>query len=259
MNIIEKLKAGQSIKIAFFGDSVTQGCFEGDWNPEDLQYVYHTRFCKMLRKKYPNAQIEAINAGIGGNTSGMGLYRIQKDVLDHKPDFCVVCFGINDTSYCALNRITMLMKFAKNMLAAMKPNMDAAAFALLKKCKPKEAYRYSMDHILTKLEENHIPAMVLTPNRMSLVPMDDKNDPVYFLSVINANLTKNGTMDKMIDIARAVAKAHSVPVADGYAHWKTLEEQGVVTRKSYVNGTNHPTRELHQELANVLFDAFERM
>lgn len=259
MNIQEKLKAGQSVTIAFFGDSVTQGCFEGDWDPEDQQYVYHTRFCNMLREKYPQAKIRAINAGIGGNTAGMGLYRMEKDVLEQKPDFCVVCFGINDTSYCALNRITTKMQFAKDMLAMMKPNMDETAYALLEGCKPKEAYRYSMDRILTILKENQIPAMVLTPNRMSLVPMSDKENPAYLLSAINAMLTKFGTMDKMMNIARTVAKAHNVPVADGYAHWKALEKQGVVTSASYVNGTNHPSRELHQELANVLFAAFERI
>ena len=259
MGILEKLKAGEKVKIAFFGDSVTQGCFEGDATAEDQQYVYHTRFCNMLREKYPNAQIKAINAGIGGNTAGMGLHRIQKDVLDHKPDFCVVCFGINDTSYCSLNWLTVKLEFAKKMLAMMEPDMDATAFALLKKCKSKEAYRYSMEQILTKLEENHIPAMVLTPNRMSLAPIADKNDPVYFLSAINANLTKNGTMDKMMGIVRNVAKKHNVPVADGYAHWKELEKQGIVTPASYVNGTNHPSRDLHQELANVLFAAFERV
>lgn len=259
MDIHEKLKGRQPVKIAFFGDSVTQGCFEGDWSPEDQQYVYHTRFCNMLREKYPHSRIEVINAGTGGNTAGMGLYRIQKDVLDAEPDFCVVCFGINDTSCCALNRLTIRMAFAKDMLAAMEPNMDRTAFALLKRCKPREAYRYAMEGILDKLEETHIPAMVLTPNRMSLVPLKDRHNPAYLLSAVNGYLTKNGTMDKMMDIARSVAEAHSVPVADGYAHWKTLEAQGMVTEKSYANGTNHPTRDLHQELAKVLFEAFERM
>lgn len=259
MNILEKLDAGQSVKIVFFGDSVTQGCFEGEADPEDQQYVYHARFCNMLREKYPQAKIQAINAGIGGNTAGMGLYRMQKDVLEQKPDFCVVCFGINDTTCCALNRLTILIKFAKNMLAMIKPNMDEAAYSLLANCKPKESYRYAMDKILTKLEENYIPAMVLTPNRMSLASVKDKNDPVYFLSAINAYLMKRGTMDKMMDIARDVTKSHGVPVADGYEHWKVLEQKGIVTNASYVNGTNHPSRELHQELANVLFREFEKM
>lgn len=259
MGIVENLKEGKAVRIAFFGDSITEGCFEGDAMPEDQQYVYHTRFCQMLRKKYPNAQIETINAGIGGNTSGMGLFRIQKDVLDKKPDFCVVCFGINDTSYCALNAVTKKMQFAKDMLSSMKPNMEQHAYALLEGGKPKKAYHYSMDRILTLLKDHNIPALVLTPNRMSLAPIADKSNPAYLLSAINAMLTKFGTMDKMMNIARTVAKAHNVPVADGYVHWKNLEKQGVVTPETYVNGTNHPNRELHQELANVLFDAFERM
>lgn len=259
MHILEKLKTGQRVRIAFLGDSVTEGCFEGDARPEDQQYVYHTRFCNMLRERYPNAQIESTNAGIGGNTAGMGLFRMETDVLARKPDFCVVCFGINDTTCCALNRFTSRLRVAKSLLATMAPHTDAAAFALLQKHRPKEAYRYAMEQILKKLAENRIPAMVLTPNRMSLSPIADKRDPAYFLSVVNANLTRNGTMDSMMDIARAVAGAYHVPVADGYAHWKALEDQGRVTPGTYANGTNHPSRALHQELAHVLFAAFERM
>lgn len=35
MNIIKKIESGEKIKIAFLGDSITQGCFEGDSVPED--------------------------------------------------------------------------------------------------------------------------------------------------------------------------------------------------------------------------------
>lgn len=40
--------------------------------------------------------VDAINAGVGGNSSAAGLRRIQKDVLDLKPDVVVIFFGTND-------------------------------------------------------------------------------------------------------------------------------------------------------------------
>ena len=257
--IFQKLYAQEPVRIAFFGDSVTQGCFEGDPMPEDVPYVYSSRFCRMLQNQYPGAEIELINAGVGGDSSGMGLFRIQKDVIEKNPDLCIVCFGINDSTCCAMNRVLIHSKMAKDVLAQVKDKMDPAAFALMAQSKVKDAYRYSMDAILSILEDHQIPAIVLTPNRMSLWPITKPSDPLFILSIINTIITKNGTMDSMIAIAREVAAEHCVPIADGDKHWKELESKGRITRSSYVNGTNHPSRELHQELADVLYQTFENL
>ncbi len=257
--IMDRIRAGEEVTIAFLGDSITQGCFEGDASEKDEQFVYHSRFIRMLEEKYPNAKIHKINAGIGGNTAGMGLFRMQTDVIEETPDFCVVCFGLNDTPFCALKPFLKWIPFVKKMFDAMGPFMDAHALELLRDCRGKEAYEYSMSAILEQLEKKHIPAMVMLPNRMSTEQIEDKNDSAYFLSGINAKMVKNGTMDQVMDIARKVAKEHNVPVADAYTRWKELEEQGVVTNGTYVNGTNHPSRELHQELAKVLYQAFEEL
>jgi|GEM_PF-816596 len=40
--------------------------------------------------------VEAINAGVAGHSSAAGLRRMQKDVLDQKPDVVVIFFGTND-------------------------------------------------------------------------------------------------------------------------------------------------------------------
>lgn len=258
-SIMDRIRAGEEVTIAFLGDSITQGCFEGDANPEDEQYVYHTRLLHMLEKEYSNVKIHKINAGIGGNTAGMGLFRMQQDVIDKQPDFCVVCFGLNDTPFCALTPFLKWLPFVKQMFDAMGSSMDAESLKLLRACKGKEAYRYAMSKILDKLEKNQIPAMVMLPNRMSTEQMKDKENPAYFLSGINAKMVNNGTMDQLMEIAKDVAKVHNVPVADAYTRWKELEKTGVVTNATYVNGTNHPSRELHQELADVLYTALREI
>lgn len=40
--------------------------------------------------------VEVIMAGVAGNSSAAGLRRMQKDVLDQKPDIVVILFGTND-------------------------------------------------------------------------------------------------------------------------------------------------------------------
>lgn len=258
MNIIRKIKSGENVKIAFLGDSITQGCFEGDPKPEDEKYVYHSRVIEKLKAEYPQMKCEKINAGIGGNTAGMGLYRLEVDVLSRKPDFCVVCFGLNDTAFCALNKITLMLPFAKDMLVKMGASMDSKALELLKKGKAKDAYTYSLEQILVRLKDAGIETLLLLPNRMCKVPMSDKKDPYFFLSEINSRMVNNGKMDGMIEAARSVAAKYQVPIADGYARWIELENKGIIGPESYVNGINHPSRELHAELAEILYQEMIR-
>ena len=40
--------------------------------------------------------MKVINAGISGHTTTEGLARLDRDVLQHKPDLVTVSFGLND-------------------------------------------------------------------------------------------------------------------------------------------------------------------
>ncbi len=77
-------------RIVCFGDSITFG--------EDLPYhqSYPAVLAGLLRDRYPNLDMEVINAGIGGHTSVQGLARLERDVLWYKPHLVIVAFGIND-------------------------------------------------------------------------------------------------------------------------------------------------------------------
>ena len=87
----QKLKANQPVKIVCFGDSVT-----GVYYHTGGRRAYTAMVGVALGGRFPNAPVTAINAGISGNTTAAGLKRIQKDVLDHKPDLVTVMFGLND-------------------------------------------------------------------------------------------------------------------------------------------------------------------
>ena len=72
------------LKIAAFGDSLTAGSAlkAGQKNWTDL-----------LAERL---QAEVLNCGVGGNTSGEGLARMEADVIAHRPDVVLICFGMND-------------------------------------------------------------------------------------------------------------------------------------------------------------------
>jgi len=85
--IIGMLKKGDDVTIAGLGDSLTYG-----WM---VDRGFFDRFVDMLEKRYPDAGIRRINAGIPGDTADGGSRRIHM-VLNHNPDLVTVQFGLND-------------------------------------------------------------------------------------------------------------------------------------------------------------------
>ena len=63
-------------KVICFGDSITKRGY-----PELLQGLL---------------DVEAVNAGVAGNSTTQALRRFSKDVLDKNPDVVVFFFGTND-------------------------------------------------------------------------------------------------------------------------------------------------------------------
>jgi lysophospholipase L1-like esterase len=83
-NVAAKLKAGKPVTVVYFGGSIT--AMNGWRNNVD----------KWLKSKYPNNKIKMVNAGLGGTGSELGVFRMDKDVLAHKPDLIFVEFAVND-------------------------------------------------------------------------------------------------------------------------------------------------------------------
>lgn len=72
-----------TLKIVAFGDSLTYG----HGIEEDKKWT------TLLSKSF---NCKVVNSGIGGNTSSQGLARIEEDVLNHKPDYVIINFCMND-------------------------------------------------------------------------------------------------------------------------------------------------------------------
>lgn len=83
-NFFGKLKAGGEVRIAYLGGSITEA--QG-WRPLTL---------KWFQEQYPKARIREINAAISGTGSDFGAFRLEQEVLRHKPDLLFVEFAVND-------------------------------------------------------------------------------------------------------------------------------------------------------------------
>ena len=238
MNIINKIVAkadGMTLAktpiptIAFLGDSVTQGCFEGFMTSEtctdsvyDQSSVYHTYLKQMLAHMYPKAAVSIVNAGIGGDNSSGGLARLERDVLSRKPDLTVVCFGLNDSNW-GMNGL--------------------------------ERYESNLREIFKKLQEAGSEVIFMTPNMLPVRVLYTLQSPVH--REVAQKLVKiqtEGIMDAYMDTARKVAKECGVPVCDVYAKWKKMASYGTDITLLLGQGLNHPTRKMHWLFAHSLLE-----
>jgi lysophospholipase L1-like esterase len=83
-NVFRKLQSGKAVRIAYLGGSITS---QAGWRPKTLQW---------FQQQYPRAQVTEINAAIGGTGSDLGVFRLEHDVLRHRPDLLFVEFAVND-------------------------------------------------------------------------------------------------------------------------------------------------------------------
>ena len=74
------------IRVASLGGSITQ-----------KDSGHSAMVPEWLRQKFPDAEVEAINAGLASTCSTTGAFRLERDVLERGPfDLLVVEFAVND-------------------------------------------------------------------------------------------------------------------------------------------------------------------
>ncbi len=86
-----KIKNQKRMSVAYLGGSITEGT--GASLPA---FRWSSLLHKWFQQTYPNIEWEEHNAGIGGTTSEFGTFRLDSDVLIHKPDVVFVEFAVND-------------------------------------------------------------------------------------------------------------------------------------------------------------------
>jgi hypothetical protein len=85
-NFFGKIRSGQEVRIAYIGGSITAA--RNGWR--DLTFNW-------FRTNYPKTSFSQIDATIGGTGSDLGVFRMDNDVLIHKPDLVFVEFAVNDS------------------------------------------------------------------------------------------------------------------------------------------------------------------
>lgn len=88
-NTLYQLRHKKSLRIAYFGGSITEGGGEDGWRRKTTHW---------FENRYPDACITEINATIGGTGTDLGVFRCQKDVLAYSPDLTFIEFAVNDSA-----------------------------------------------------------------------------------------------------------------------------------------------------------------
>lgn len=201
------------INIVVFGDSVTHGAVT-DYN--DYENVYWNLLKKKLNKFRDYMPVNVINAGIGGTTAKESLERIDSQVLCHKPDLVIVCFGLNDVNGDFEDYISSLKEIFERCSAVC-------------------------------------DVIFMTPNMLNTYVADDAPKEYFEYAKVTAKIQNEGRMDRYMNAAVCAAKEAGVTVCDCYSKWKKLSETEDITML-LANRINHPISRMHNLFADSLYE-----
>lgn len=220
------------ITMAFFGDSVTQGCFEL-YHTDERKYEtefrvfegYHNKLRKLLEMTYPSVPINMIHAGISGGSTGAGVERMERDVLQYHPDLTIVCFGLND---CCGG--------PKNL----------------------ENYKNNLRIMFQKLQEIDSEIIFMTPNLLANESTWEEPS-AYFREVYAGIAPHHDDLYLFVEGAKEVCAEMNVPVCDCFHKWDVLKKNKVNFIRLLANFVNHPTHDMHWMFAWSLFEMIHGM
>ncbi len=92
-----KLAAGQEVKVAFMGDSITLGAEAGRWWSDDST-TWRGRVVRQLRRRYPESKVTEIQAFQGGRGVAYAKDIYGEKVLPESPDLLLIQLGVNDAN-----------------------------------------------------------------------------------------------------------------------------------------------------------------
>ena len=211
----EGLKKNGPITIVALGDSVTHSCF----GPGEINYEngYWNQLRKMINAKRDYVPVNVINAGIGGITAIESVERMESQVLCHRPDLIIICFGLNDINGTL------------------------------------EDFLNPLGEIFEKSVESGAEVIYLSPNMLNTYVADDTEESCLEYAAVTAEFQNNGKMDLYIESAVKLAAEKGVTVCDCYSEWKKLSET-TDTTQLLSNRINHPTPEMHGLFARMLYN-----
>ena len=89
--VLVKAARGEPITVAVIGGSITQGALASN-----EEHRWGNVMAEWWKRTFPKNEIKFVNAGIGATGSNLGCHRAATQLLNHKPDFVGIEFGVND-------------------------------------------------------------------------------------------------------------------------------------------------------------------
>ncbi len=202
------------VNIVVLGDSVTHGVVGCEIDYEAVWWNLLRRKLNRFRNFVP---VNVIDAGVDGTTALQALPRLDGQVLAHRPDLVIVCFGLNDVNWEIGD------------------------------------YTASLREIFKRCRAAGTDLIFMTPNMLNTRVAEDTPEGVREYAAKTAEMQNSGRMDAFIDAARTVAREEGVTVCDCYAAWKELAKTNDVTAL-LGNRINHPDPERQNLFADMLYD-----
>lgn len=208
------LKEYGPINIVVFGDSVSHGAVNGYY---DYENVYWNLLKQKLHTFRDYMPINFINTSIAGTSAKESLPRLENQVLIHKPDLVIVCFGLNDVNGSL------------------------------------EDYLNPLKEIFEKLKKENIDTIFMTPNMLNTSVADDTPPSIVEYAKKTAEIQNGGRMDEYIYSAKKLAEDMDITVCDCYSKWKEISKTQDIT-PLLANRINHPVSEMHKLFCDSLYD-----
>jgi len=207
----------KKIRIVALGDSITNGVHEGVREEDTFRHL--------LQEELPNTigyGTEVINAGVNGDITTTAIDRLELDVLQYKPDYVIIMFGVNDAGYYRPTTNSM----------ADTPRVTAVDF------------KSNLERIIRTVQEIGAKPVLVTP-----VPMNPsyghKDYPAYVENGLNY------LVDEYADIIRVLSAQTGLPLIDVHQVFSADPN----TEKLVPDGI-HPNKDGHRFIADIFLRKF---
>ena len=199
------LVAAEPLRIVTLGDSITKGVRPGVTAEE----TFAAELQRQLRAGgHPDCEV--INVGVGGETAGQGLKRLEQDVVAKKPAIVTIMYGHND-SY-------------------VDPGKTESRISIPR-------FRADLSQLVQRLRESGITPILMTPPAYA-----EKSAPNGIGEHCNVKLAQYA------EVTRQVAETLQVPLVDHYAAWAEVSKSGTDLNEWTTDGY-HPNPKGHVDLA----------
>ncbi len=199
------LAAADPLRIVTLGDSITKGVRAGVTAEE----TFAAELQRQLRAGgHPDCEV--INVGVGGETAGQGLLRLEQDVIAKKPQIVTIMYGHNDSSVDA--------------------GKTASRISIPR-------FRADLSQLVQRLRDAGITPIMMTPPAYA-----EKSAPNGIGEHCNVRLAQYS------EVVRQVAETLQVSLIDHFAAWSEVSKSGTDLNEWTTDGY-HPNPKGHVEMA----------